>query len=86
MPFSADHLSELNLLALFDDASSREGLKVHRHSADPAMVAAAQRLYDKGLITQKDGGYLTTLGNETAEHVQKVLAVLNSNTTVPGPA
>ena len=78
MPFSQDHLSELNLLALFDDSSSQEGIKVHQHSAEPAMVAAAERLHQKGLITQKDGGYLTTLGNETAEHVQKVLAVLSS--------
>jgi uncharacterized protein (TIGR02647 family) len=79
MPFSQDHLSELNLLALFDDSSSQEGIKVHQHSAEPAMVAAAQRLHQKGLITQRDGGYLTALGAETAEHVQKLVSVLNSN-------
>ncbi|MFC4258860.1 TIGR02647 family protein [Marinobacter lacisalsi] len=79
MPFSQDQLSELNLLALFDDSSSQEGIKVHRHSAEPAMVAAAERLHRKGLITQKDGGYLTPLGAETAEHVQRTLAVLSSN-------
>ena len=78
MPFVQDHLSELNLLALFDPVSSLEGLKVHQHSADPAMLAAAQRLYQQGLITQKDGGYLTALGSETAVHVQKVLMVLTS--------
>ena len=86
MPFSQDHLSELNLLALFDDSSSQEGIKVHRHSAEPAMVAAAERLHQKGLITQKDGGYLTTLGAETAEHVQKVLAVLSSSSDHSVPA
>jgi len=79
MPFMQNHLSELNLLALFDPVSSLEGLKVHQHSADPAMVAAAERLHQKGLVTQKDGGYLTPLGSETAEHVQKVLRVLSSN-------
>ena len=79
MSFLQDHLNELNLLALFDPVSSLEGLKVHQHSADPAMVAAAERLYQKGLITQKDGGYLTPLGSETAEHVQKVLTVLSSS-------
>lgn len=84
MPFSQDHLSELNLLALFDSASSREGLKVHRHSASPDMVAAAHRLYRKGLITQKDGGYLTPLGNEVAEQVERVLAVLSSNPDTVG--
>lgn len=78
MAFSQEHLSELNLLALFDPSSSLEGIKVHQHSADPAMVAAAERLYYKGLISQKDGGYLTPLGSEAAEHVQKMLAVLSS--------
>lgn len=81
MNFTQDHLDELNLLNLFDSASSQEGIKVHQHSADPAMVAAADRLHRKGLITQKDGGYLTPLGNETAEHVQKVLSVLSSSST-----
>lgn len=80
MPFSQDHLHELNLLALFDSASSHEGIKVHQHTATHEMVAAAQRLHQKGLVTQKDGGYLTPLGNETAEHVEKVLAILNSDT------
>lgn len=79
MPFSQDHLSELNLLALFDSSSSMEGLKVHQRSADPAMVAAAERLHQKGLITQKDGGYLTPLGSEISEHVQKLLAVVSSS-------
>lgn len=80
MPFMQDHLSELNLLGLFDSSSSLKGIKVHKNSADPAMVAAAERLHHKGLITQKDGGYLTPMGNEIAEHVQKVLAVLSSET------
>ncbi len=76
MSFLQDHLNELNLLGLFDSSSSLEGIKVHTNTADPAMVGAAERLHLKGLITQKDGGYLTPLGSETAEHVQKVLAVL----------
>ncbi|WP_347331053.1 TIGR02647 family protein [Marinimicrobium locisalis] len=78
MPFSQEHLSELNLLALFDPSSSLKGVKVHQSSADPAMVAAAERLHQKGLITQKDGGYLTPLGSEISEHVQKLLSVVTS--------
>lgn len=78
MPFSSDHINELNLLAMFDQSDAREGIKVHRQSAAPEMVSAAERLYDKGLITQKDGGYLTSLGSETAEHAQRVLSVLSS--------
>jgi len=79
MPFSQDHLSELNLLALFHSSSSLEGIKVHQRSADPAMVAAAERLHQKGLVTQKDGGYLTPLGSEISEQVQKLLAVVSSD-------
>lgn len=80
MPFSSEHIDELNLLAMFDlsSSSAQEGIKVHQHSAAPAMVAAAERLHHKGLITQKDGGYLTSLGSETAEHAQRVLSVLTS--------
>jgi uncharacterized protein (TIGR02647 family) len=78
MPFSPEHMDELNLLSLFNLSSAQEGIKVHRHSAAPEAVAAAQRLYDKGLITQKDGGYLTSLGIDTAERAQKLLAVLSS--------
>lgn len=78
MPFSPDHIAELNLLALFDSPSSLAGLKVHSHQADPATVAAAERLYRKGLITQKDGGYLTSLGCETLEHTQKLMGILSS--------
>ena len=46
--------------------------------AAPAAIAATQRLYDKGLVTQKDGGYLTPLGLEAAEHAQTLLTVLTS--------
>ncbi|MDO3381600.1 TIGR02647 family protein [Gilvimarinus algae] len=79
MPFSQDQLSELNLLALFHSSSSQEGIKVHQHSADPAMVAAAKRLHDKGLVTQPDGGYLTPQGSEITEQVHRILSVLSSS-------
>lgn len=78
MYFTSDHIDELNLLAMFDLSSAQEGIKVHQHSAAPEIVAAAERLHLKGLITQKDGGYLTSLGSEVVEHVQRVLSVLNS--------
>lgn len=78
MPFSPDHIEELNLLALFNLSSAQEGIKVHQHSAAPESVAAAERLFNKGLITQIDGGYLTRLGSETAEHTQKLLTILST--------
>ncbi|MEX0605020.1 MAG: TIGR02647 family protein [Marinobacter sp.] len=78
MSFPPDYIEELNLLALYNLSSAQEGIKVHRHSAAPESVAAAERLFRKGLITQVDGGYLTPLGNETAEHTHKLLAILTS--------
>lgn len=78
MHFTSDHLEELNLLALFNLSSAQEGIKVHKHSATPEAVAAAERLFRKGLITQSDGGYLTSLGLDTAEHTHKLLAILTS--------
>lgn len=78
MIFSADLIEELHLLSLFDVESTQQGLKLHEHSAAPAAIAAAKRLYEKGLITQDDGGYLTPLGWEAAEHAQALLTILTS--------
>lgn len=70
-----EHIAEMKLLALYNLASMQEGLKVH-HSAGELAVAAAQRLHAKGLVTQADGGYLTDLGVEAAEHLQAALTIL----------
>ncbi|TNE83583.1 MAG: TIGR02647 family protein [Gammaproteobacteria bacterium] len=78
MPFSQDQIAELNLLSLFQSSSSQEGLKVHQHSAPAETVDAAQRLHNKGLITQNDGGYLTHLGSEAVELTQKLQSILTS--------
>lgn len=78
MPFTPDLVAELNLLALFNLHSTQEGIKVHQHSAAPDAVAAAERLHQKGLTTQVDGGYLTQLGIEAAEHAQRVLDILKN--------
>ena len=77
MPYTPELIEEINLLALYNISSTQEGIKVHK-TAGAAAVAAAQRLYDKGLITQADGGYLTNLGIEAAEHVQSLLTILSS--------
>jgi uncharacterized protein (TIGR02647 family) len=70
-----DWIAEVQLLALFNLETKQEGVKVH-HNAEPEMIAAAQRLNEKGLSTQADGGYLTDLGIEAAEHAQRLLTVL----------
>jgi uncharacterized protein (TIGR02647 family) len=63
-------------LSLFNQATYQEGLKVHASCASAEDVAATQRLFEKGLVTQSDGGYLTTLGKEAAEHLQDLLLML----------
>jgi len=79
MPYSSKEIiPELNILAQFNLHSMQEGIKVHA-SADPKFVAATERLFNKGLITQADGGYLTSLGHTAAEHAQDLLQILNGN-------
>lgn len=78
MPFSSDHIAELNLLAQFESSSGQAGIKVHRHEAAPETVQAAERLFAKGLITQDDGGYLTPLGSEAVELTQKLQSILST--------
>ena len=72
--FNETLIQELNLLMKFPD-SSLDGLKIH-HTADPALVDAAQRLYDKGLVTRHDGGYLTDLGHEAAEAARLLVGLM----------
>ncbi|EPJ92169.1 MULTISPECIES: TIGR02647 family protein [Pseudomonas] len=75
MSFTPELVAELEVLALFDLESTLEGLKIHQHAA-PEKVAAARRLYDKKLIDQPDGGYLTSLGRDAAQSVQVLLTIL----------
>ena len=78
MPYTPDLVDELNTLIRFDPATSQQGIKVHK-TADPAVIAAVERLHAKGLLSQVDGGYLTRLGREAAEHAQAALTILTSN-------
>ncbi|WP_136248098.1 TIGR02647 family protein [Halomonas borealis] len=68
---------ELKVLGLFNPTNHQEGIKVHS-SAEPEMIEATRRLHDKGLVTQPDGGYLTTLGQEAAEHARDLLTLLGT--------
>lgn len=77
MSYTSDMLEELNVLCLFNLATTQEGIKVHS-SADPEKVAAAQRLFARGLVTQPDGGYLTGLGRDAAEHAQSLVTILTT--------
>ena len=70
-----DLVEELNFLAHFDLDTMQEGMKV-RKDAEPAVIAAVQRLHGKKLVTLADGGYLTALGREVAEALQSALTIL----------
>ncbi|MBB3167528.1 TIGR02647 family protein [Simiduia aestuariiviva] len=78
MAFSAELQDEVNLLLQFDLSSTLAGLKVHS-KASPTAIAAAQRLFQKGLVDHVDGGYLTALGREAAEHVQAAQRILQAD-------
>jgi len=78
MSYTAEFIEELNVLILFDLSNNQEGIKVHK-SAEESAINAAKRLHEKGLITQKDGGYLTNLGLDAAEHAQTLLTVLTTD-------
>ncbi|MDP3335049.1 MAG: TIGR02647 family protein [Methylococcaceae bacterium] len=75
MPYTQDIVEELNILVRYNLSTTHEGIKVHKTAA-PEIIAATRRLFDKGLITLEDGGYLTDLGHEAAEQAQTVLNLL----------
>lgn len=81
MPFNQQRVDELNILMRFNLNSMQEGIKVHAN-AEPSVIASARRLYDKGILSQADGGYLTDLGQEVAELADKLLSILNSSATI----
>jgi len=67
---------EMKLLAKFPEKSQLEGIKIH-NDASQTIINSAKSLFDKGLISQPDGGYLTDSGLETANHLHHVLATLS---------
>lgn len=79
MSLNADLLDEIRLLNLYNQNNSEQGIKIHS-DADPAIAAAAGRLFEKGIVTLADGGYLTPLGQEAAAHAQALVTMLNDST------
>ncbi len=78
MPYTPENLAELNVLMLYDLSSTLEGIKIHK-TAEPSVIEAAHSLFEKGMITLEDGGYLTPLGHEAAEHAQSLFTMLNAH-------
>jgi len=75
MHYTKEQMAELDILIYYSLDTTSQGIKVHS-TADPEKIDAVQRLFDKGLITQKDGGYLTDLGRKAAEHAQALVLML----------
>ena len=75
MPYDISLVEELNILARYNLKTTQEGIKIHS-SAQAEVIAAAQRLFDQGLISQSDGGYLTEIGRKAAEHTQDLLLIM----------
>ncbi|BCD85824.1 TIGR02647 family protein [Pseudomonas solani] len=77
MSYTPELIAELELLTLFNLDNTQEGLKVH-NTASSAVIGAVTRLHQKKLITLPDGGYLTSLGLDAAEHAQSLLTILTT--------
>jgi len=75
MKFDQEILEEMNLLSCYELDSLQTGIKIHS-DAGAEKIQAAQRLFDKGLLSQNDGGYLTERGHTAVEHLQHLLGVL----------
>ncbi len=71
-------LQELSILSQFDSKTFQEGLKVHEGAASSENIDATKRLFDKGLVTQLDGGYLTSLGKDAADQLQDLMTMLKA--------
>jgi uncharacterized protein (TIGR02647 family) len=78
MPYTPELVEELNTLLRFNLDSTQQGIKVHKTAA-PALIEATERLYAKGLITLRDGGFLTEQGREAAEHARAVLTIFDAH-------
>ncbi len=77
VPLQQDLVDEIEVLLRYNLDSTQEGIKVH-HTAREGLIKATQRLHQKGLVDSPDGGYLTDLGHEAAEHTQAALRILTS--------
>lgn len=76
MHLDPELIEELNLLMRLHLNSSSEGISIST-TADPAVVAAAQRLFQKGLASQQDGGHLTDAGREAADHMNQLTHLMS---------
>jgi len=82
MHYTKDQLAEIDILIQYNLDSTQQGIKVHSN-AESDIRHAIKRLFEKGLVTQSDGGYLTDLGRTAAEHAQALLLILTPEQDTP---
>ncbi len=75
MLYTKEQIAEIDILIRYNLETSQQGIKVHSN-AKGKQVEAVQRLFEKGLVTHIDGGYLTDLGRKAAEHAQALTLML----------
>jgi len=75
MHIDPELIDELTLLRRFS-MGGPVAMDVH-DNPDPAIVAAAARMFDKGLITAPDGGQLTDNGRAAIEHMERLFNLLD---------
>jgi len=73
--FSKEQIAEIEILVHYNLETTQQGIKVHS-SAGEELIEAVRCLFEKGLVTQVDGGYLTDLGRSAAEHAQALMPIL----------
>jgi len=75
MHYTKNEMDELDILIQYSLDTTQQGIKIHSN-ADTNKIEAVERLFDKGLVTAIDGGYLTELGRRAAEHAQALILML----------
>jgi len=75
MHIDPELINELNLLRRFS-MGGPVAMNVH-DNPDPAVIAAAERMFEKGLISTAEGGQLTDSGHEAIEHMERLFNLLD---------
>lgn len=76
MVLDAELIDELNLLLRYQMTSTSAGGVELGEAADPAIIAAAKRLHQKGLIERPNGGNLTDSGREAVDRLSRLIGQL----------
>ena len=77
MQLDSELIEELSLLRRISLNLSEEEIDLST-IGDRTVVAAAGRLFDKGIISSADGGHLTDSGRDAVEHMKRLFNQLST--------